>query len=146
MTCVYICVLHSIPYFFRYYILLTNEHNNFSTQNEKTHNEIEQLDEQQNYKKLSKLLLTRLSFGTAGLRGCMQAGYNAMNDLVVIQTAQGMAKYIKKCFPSADELARGIIFGYDGRYNSKRYKIFTSSFHFFQLLEIVCHLLFYEWN
>lgn len=89
-------------------------------QNEKTRNEIQQLDEQQNYEKLSKLLLTRLSFGTAGLRGCMQAGYNAMNDLVVIQTAQGMVKYIKKCFPSADELARGIVFGFDGRYNSKR--------------------------
>lgn len=100
-------------------------------QNEKTQNEIQQLDEQQNYKELSKLLLTRLSFGTAGLRGCMQAGYHAMNDLVVIQTAQGMVKYIKKCFPSADELARGIVLGYDGRYNSKRYR----NFHF--------HLLFF---
>lgn len=66
------------------------------------------------------MLLTRLSFGTAGLRGVMQAGYNAMNDLVVIQTAQGLAKYIKKCFPSNDQQARGIVFGYDGRYNSKR--------------------------
>lgn len=66
------------------------------------------------------MLLTRLSFGTAGLRGVMQAGYNAMNDLVVIQTAQGLAKYIKKCFPSIDQQARGIVFGYDGRYNSKR--------------------------
>lgn len=89
-------------------------------QNEKTRNEIEQLDQQQNYKKLSKLLLTRLSFGTAGLRACMQAGHNAMNDMVVIQTAQGMVKYIKKCFPSADQLERGVVFGYDGRYNSKR--------------------------
>lgn len=95
-------------------------------QNEKTRNEIQQLDQQQNYEKLAKLLLTRLSFGTAGLRGCMQAGYNAMNDLVVIQTAQGLVKYIKKCFPSADALNRGIVFGYDGRYNSKRYKNFFS--------------------
>lgn len=64
--------------------------------------------------------MNRLSFGTAGLRGKMQAGYNAMNDLVVIQTAQGFAKYLKKCFPHADQLAQGVVFGYDGRYNSKR--------------------------
>lgn len=101
--------------------ILINDHKPRSFfQNEKTRTEIQQLDEQRNYKKLSKLLLNRLSFGTAGLRGCMQGGYNAMNDLVVIQTAQGMVKYIKKCFPSADALARGIVFGYDGRYNSKR--------------------------
>lgn len=70
--------------------------------------------------KLRKLLLSRLSFGTAGLRGVMQAGYNAMNDLVVIQSAQGLAKYIKKCFPTENELANGVVFGYDGRHNSKR--------------------------
>lgn len=91
-------------------------------QNEKTHSVIETLDQQGNYTKLSKMLMKRLSFGTAGLRGVMQAGYNAMNDLVVIQTAQGLAKYIKKCFPSPDQQANGVVFGYDGRYNSKRYQ------------------------
>ncbi len=30
----------------------------------------------------------RLEFGTAGLRGPMGAGFNRMNDLVVLQTAQ----------------------------------------------------------
>lgn len=83
------------------------------------------MDQQHDYTKLNKLLLNRLSFGTAGLRGVMSGGYNAMNDLVVIQTAQGLAKYIKKCFPTPDQLASGIVFGYDGRYNSKRYKIHT---------------------
>lgn len=78
------------------------------------------MDQQRDYAKLSKLLLKRLAFGTAGLRGVMQAGYNAMNDLVVIQTAQGLVKYIKKCFPSPDQQANGVVFGYDGRYNSKR--------------------------
>lgn len=78
------------------------------------------MDQQGDYLKLNKLLLNRLAFGTAGLRGVMQAGYNAMNDLVVIQTAQGLAKYIKKCFPSTDQQACGVVFGYDGRYNSKR--------------------------
>lgn len=83
------------------------------------------MDKRGDLKKLAKLLLTRLSFGTAGLRGVMQAGYNAMNDLVVIQTAQGLAKYIKKCFPTAEQLACGVVFGYDGRYNSKRYEILS---------------------
>lgn len=74
-----------------------------------------------NWKTLEKFLLNRLSFGTAGLRGPMRAGFAAMNDLVVIQTAQGFAKYILKCFPTAEERSKGVVFGFDGRYNSKRY-------------------------
>lgn len=90
-------------------------------QNEETRNEIESLAEQHNYLRLEKLLLSRLAFGTAGLRGEMRAGYSGMNDLVVIQTAQGLAEYVLKCFPSDTDRARGIVFGYDGRYNSKRF-------------------------
>lgn len=43
-----------------------------------------------------------------------------MNDLVVVQTAQGLCKYILKCFPDETDRKRGIVLGYDGRYNSKR--------------------------
>ena len=35
----------------------------------------------------------RISFGTAGLRSAMKPGPLGMNDLVVLQTAQGLAKY-----------------------------------------------------
>lgn len=63
----------------------------------------------------------RLSFGTAGLRGVMRAGFNSMNDLVIIQTAQGLLQYILKCFPKPEDRTNGIVLGYDGRYNSKRY-------------------------
>ena len=35
----------------------------------------------------------RIQFGTAGLRAVMAPGYLGMNDLVVVQTAQGLAKY-----------------------------------------------------
>lgn len=87
-------------------------------QNEKTRTEVQQLVATKEYSTLSRLLLKRLSFGTAGLRGEMRAGFAAINDLVVIQTAQGLAKYIQKSFPN--ELSRGIVFGYDGRHNSKR--------------------------
>lgn len=70
-------------------------------------------------KTLSNLFLRRLEFGTAGLRGSMGPGYNQMNDLVIIQTGQGLAQYLIKIFPDLKE--KGIVLGYDGRYNSKRY-------------------------
>ncbi len=41
---------------------------------------------------LKDVLGSRLSFGTAGLRGRMGAGYNRMNDLVILQTAQGLCE------------------------------------------------------
>jgi phosphoglucomutase/phosphopentomutase len=67
---------------------------------------------------LSQLFLKRLEFGTAGLRGKMGPGYNQMNELVIIQTGQGLAKYLLKTIPNVTD--KGIILGYDGRYNSKR--------------------------
>lgn len=61
----------------------------------------------------------RLSFGTAGLRAAMGPGFKRMNELVVIQSAQGLLHYMLCVF--GDLLKKcGIIIGYDGRYNSKR--------------------------
>lgn len=85
-----------------------------------TLNEIKSLVKNQEWKILSGRFLKRLAFGTAGLRGVMQAGFNAMNDLVVIQSAQGLCQYILQCYPSAEDRMRGIVFGFDGRHNSKR--------------------------
>ncbi|XP_063893505.1 phosphopentomutase [Helicoverpa armigera] len=81
--------------------------------------------------KLRGCMLQRLKFGTAGLRGRMGAGYKAMNDVVVLQTAQGLCSYVKKvCNPS--QIQNGVVIGFDGRYNSKRFaeltaKVFISS-------------------
>lgn len=86
--------------------------------NTKEEPEIQDLIDQDDVKTLSKLFLNRLEFGTAGLRGRMGPGYNQMNDLVIVQTGQGLAKYLLKIIPDVEE--RGIILGYDGRYNSKR--------------------------
>lgn len=61
----------------------------------------------------------RLSFGTAGLRAAMGPGFKRMNDLVVVQSAQGILHYMFSIFGDSLKTS-GIIIGYDGRHNSKR--------------------------
>lgn len=88
--------------------------------NVNTLNEIKTLVVNGKYDALSKILLKRISFGTAGLRGRMAAGYTCMNDLVIVQTAQGLLKHLEE--NDTERLnSNGIVIGYDGRYNSKRY-------------------------
>lgn len=87
--------------------------------NQQTAEEVIQLLRDGNVEKLKKLFLGRIEFGTAGLRGRMGTGYTQMNDLVVIQTAQGLAKYLAKAFK--DIVVKAIVIGYDGRYNSRRF-------------------------
>lgn len=94
--------------------------------NETTRHEIEDLVRRCEWKTLEKRLLNRLTFGTAGLRGVMCAGFYAMNDLVVIQSAQGLLKYILQCYPNDVDRNGGIVLGYDGRYNSKRFAELTA--------------------
>lgn len=89
-------------------------------QNEKSLAEVRSLVSSKDWATLSKRLSTRMVFGTAGLRGPMRAGFDSMNDLVIVQTAQGLVEYVKECFPSEDDRKRGIVLSYDGRYNSKR--------------------------
>ncbi|KAH8320360.1 hypothetical protein KR067_000298 [Drosophila pandora] len=71
---------------------------------------------------LRKRLCKRITFGTAGLRACMRAGFDSMNELVVVQTAQGLCQYLKEQYPNPEDWTeRGVVFGYDGRYNSHRF-------------------------
>jgi len=72
-----------------------------------------------NIELLTKTLLTRLEFGTAGIRGRMAGGYSNMNDLVVIQTSQGLMTYLRKQKQLAD-MKQCLVIGYDGRHNSRR--------------------------
>lgn len=60
---------------------------------------------------------SRISFGTAGLRAAMKPGPLAMNDLTVIQTAQGLAKYCLKNFSGDDKKKPCAVIGYDHRSN-----------------------------
>ncbi|MBQ7822385.1 MAG: phospho-sugar mutase [Clostridia bacterium] len=59
----------------------------------------------------------RLEFGTAGLRGTMKAGLNAMNVYTVAQATQGFADLInKECAGT-----RPVVVAYDSRNNSELY-------------------------
>lgn len=88
-------------------------------QNEDTKREIESLLAKKDVPELRKRLCSRMAFGTAGLRARMGAGYSQMNDLTIIQTAQGFVKYMLA--ESADVVKEGVIIGYDARHNSKRW-------------------------
>lgn len=56
-----------------------------------------------------------LTFGTAGLRGTMKVGMNAMNVHTVAQATQGLANLIHKEGRSRD----GVVIAYDSRNNSE---------------------------
>lgn len=88
-------------------------------QNAATRSEILDYVNKNDIKTLKNLMLNRLAFGTAGLRGVMGAGYAAMNDLVIIQTSQGLAKYVEKTIH--DSKQRGVVISFDARYNSHRF-------------------------
>lgn len=54
----------------------------------------------------------------------MQAGFSYMNDLTVLQASQGLAKYVLNTVENAQ--SRGIVIGYDHRYNSKKFAQLTA--------------------
>jgi phosphomannomutase len=76
--------------------------------------------ESRNFEALTKALVPRIAFGTAGLRAKMAAGYAYMNYVTVQQTTQGLSSYLKETM--GEELCtRGVVVGYDARHNSKEY-------------------------
>ncbi|CAG9864290.1 unnamed protein product [Phyllotreta striolata] len=94
--------------------------------NEATSAALQALLAEQKFDEVERILCNRISFGTAGLRGKMAVGYSNMNDLVIIQTAQGFLKYL--VHTDEDLLKRnGIVVGYDGRHNSKRWAELTAT-------------------
>ena len=77
---------------------------------------------------------SRVGFGTAGLRSAMKPGPLGMNDLVIIQTTQGLARYCQRAAAEAgkDEKKKLMaVIGYDHRANpdlglsSKKFAILT---------------------
>uniref|UniRef100_A0A3B4ANJ1 Uncharacterized protein n=1 Tax=Periophthalmus magnuspinnatus TaxID=409849 RepID=A0A3B4ANJ1_9GOBI len=74
---------------------------------------IQTLVDQNQVSELRSRLGSRLSFGTAGLRAPMGAGFNRINDLTVIQSSQGLCVYLSRCVPDLQQ--RGVVIGYDTR-------------------------------
>ncbi|MFZ4893205.1 phospho-sugar mutase [Plantibacter sp. Mn2098] len=65
---------------------------------------------------------SRLQFGTAGLRGRIEAGSNRMNRVLVAQAAAGLAAYLLE-----QEASPSIVIGYDGRKNSQVFATDTAA-------------------
>eukprot|EP00924_Labyrinthula_sp_SR-Ha-C_P013396 snap_masked-scaffold_5-processed-gene-1.39-mRNA-1 protein AED:0.01 eAED:0.01 QI:0/-1/0/1/-1/1/1/0/631 len=86
--------------------------------------------------KLKKYFGDRVPFGTAGLRAEMGPGPSCMNDLLIIQTAQGL--YLALCDEFGEDKLKeqGIVVGYDHRavaketdgfnLSSKRFAVYTA--------------------
>ncbi|KAF8606309.1 hypothetical protein BDV93DRAFT_521136 [Ceratobasidium sp. AG-I] len=93
--------------------------------NQTTRAEIEALRDAGNIDELKNRLLKRIEFGTAGLRGRMEAGFSRMNDLIVIQASQGLCAYVLQNVPNPS--LRGVVVGYDHRHNSERWAQLTAA-------------------
>jgi phosphoglucomutase/phosphoglucomutase/phosphopentomutase len=77
-------------------------------------NRVDEADSEESLSMLFPPNSGRIGFGTAGLRAAMDIGPLRMNDLVIVQTAQGLVKY---CQAQDDKRLR-IVIGYDHRSNT----------------------------
>lgn len=62
-----------------------------------------------------------LTFGTAGLRGRVEAGTARMNRSVVIQATWGLGTYLLEQGAGVDASKRGVVIGFDGRLSSRQF-------------------------
>lgn len=93
--------------------------------NPESRNEIIGIQKQKDYAVLDKKLSKRIAFGTAGLRSSMTSGFAHMNDVTVLQTSQGLVKYLIDNKTLDKELS--IVVGYDHRFHSQRFAEITAS-------------------
>jgi phosphomannomutase len=61
-----------------------------------------------------------LSFGTAGLRGKVEAGLARMNRVVVMKATHGLGSWLLT-EPRLEARRRGVVVGFDGRYSSRQF-------------------------
>ncbi|GMI24485.1 hypothetical protein TeGR_g11307 [Tetraparma gracilis] len=87
--------------------------------------------------RLADLFSARLAFGTAGLRAPFGPGYSQMNDLTVIQTAQGLLSYLLSTMPLPELQSRGLVVGFDHRSSSSFTPFDLSSRNFANLTAAV---------
>ncbi|CCH59166.1 hypothetical protein TBLA_0B03250 [Henningerozyma blattae CBS 6284] len=85
-----------------------------------TRKEIIDLCKSANVKELHERFDSRITFGTAGLRSTMEAGFSRMNTLTVLQASQGLATYMKNDAKNTGQKLIAVI-GHDHRYHSKEF-------------------------
>ncbi|KAK2948550.1 Phosphoglucomutase [Blattamonas nauphoetae] len=90
-----------------------------------TRAEIENLWKEEKIEELGKILGKRMTFGTAGLRGPMRAGYACMNNLTIQQASQGLCMFVEKSFANAKE--KGVVIGHDARHHSRTFAKIASA-------------------
>jgi phosphomannomutase len=71
-------------------------------------------------KDLADRFAAPLEFGTAGLRGRVEAGLGRMNRVVVIKATHGLGSWLLDQ-AALDVRARGVVIGFDGRYSSRQF-------------------------
>lgn len=99
--------------------------------------DIQKLCDQQDAMELEKRMRPRIEFGTAGLRGKMEAGWARMNDLIIIQASQGLCAYVLKNVPCAS--TRGVVVGHDHRHNSERWACLTANVFISNNVKVYLH-------
>lgn len=73
---------------------------------------------------LNESFYRNLEFGTGGLRGIMGVGTNRMNKYTVAMATQGLANYVKKCFPEANPIKAAV--SHDSRNHSREFAEITA--------------------
>lgn len=66
-----------------------------------------------------------LTFGTSGLRAEMDAGFNRMNKLTVLQATQGLATYLLETDADAAR-SKGVVIGFDHRHYSRDFALVSA--------------------
>jgi phosphoglucomutase len=78
-----------------------------------------------NPNELNESFYRNLEFGTGGLRGIMGVGTNRMNKYTVAMATQGLANYVKKCFPNANPIKAAV--SHDSRNHSREFAEITAN-------------------
>ena len=82
-------------------------------------------DMMDNPNELNESFYRNLEFGTGGLRGIMGVGTNRMNKYTVAMATQGLANYVKRCFPNANPIKAAV--SHDSRNHSREFAEITAN-------------------
>ncbi|VDK67614.1 unnamed protein product [Onchocerca ochengi] len=86
--------------------------------NDESRAEIEELWNKKDVEALKSRMCGKLSFGTAGVRTKMEAGFCRLNDLTILMLTNGFATHLKN---TCNGQSNSVAIGYDGRHNSERW-------------------------